>query len=129
KASEMRYTYLPLDGRTDDKGADTDGQLAQLDIRAFGRDSIIRRRYNADPATDTFSLYPQDNEFGTFSHRVDQIGEAAEKFKPLFGRFDRQQFVERGACAKGPVAARAKNDHPRVAVIARAMDLMRNRLE
>ena len=125
----MRYTYLPFDRRPDDKWSDTHGQLAQPDIGAFGSNGIIGRRCDTHPPADTFSLDPQNDEFGAFPHGIDQMGKATEELQPLFGSFDPQQLVKRGAGAKGLVPARAEDDHPRVAVVACAMDLMGDRLE
>ena len=56
------------------------GKAAQFYRRIHGCQTIICRRCQTDTAANRFSMNPSDDEFWTFAHRIDDIGETRKEF-------------------------------------------------
>src|SRR5690242_14279548 len=85
---------LSFNSRTHYKGSNTYSQFTKFDIGAFSSDRIINSRSKTHTTTDTFTMNAADDEFGTGTHRIDDMCKAAEKCQPLFFIADSNQFIE-----------------------------------
>src|ERR1700722_13262906 len=118
-----------LNGGTDDKRADPDGQFAELYIGAVDCDGVIGRGRDADATANAFALDAGDDELGAFAQGIDEVGKAAEEDKALVGILDGHQFVEGGAGAKYFCAGGTQDNDPGLRVIAGAVDLLGKGIE
>src|SRR5215469_1688654 len=83
QAAETGKTDFAFNSRADDERPDAQRQLAQFHIRSIGRNSIVGSSSDPYAAADAFSLDTNDNEFGAFTHGIDQMRETAEELETL----------------------------------------------
>src|SRR6187399_1018129 len=74
EAAEPGHADLSFHGRSDHKGTDTHGQLAQLYIRPFDRNGIIGSGGNTHTTAYAFTLDTGNDEFRTLAHGIDEVG-------------------------------------------------------
>jgi hypothetical protein len=85
-------------------------------------ETVVYARSQSDTAAYRFAVYAADDEFGAFTHGIDDMGKSTEKTGTSFEVFNSHELIEAGSCAKGFLPFTAQYDNYRCGVSTYACD-------